>query len=426
VTTAPAPNLTRGGHRDAIDVARVLALVLVVVGHLTLAVVDREEGGLRGANLIALHPGWAAVAVAAPMPIFFAAAGWANATSSALSAAPRLRTLVGAAAVVVIVWSAAVVVAQVVAGAPGIVADGARIATQPVWFLAVYLPFVAGGRHLARAAARRPGAVIGGCLGVLAVLDVARFVLDAPEWLGWPGFFVAWGVAWLAGAWWRDRVERGEFHEQRTGAMLAIGAGAVAIVLVQTCGYSPALIDAVDGARSNTTPPTLYTATVALAQVGVLLVAASLLDAAGRRWRPLWDRSGEAAAGVYLWHLTALTLCAGVIAIGLPVPERLTAAWWWTRPIWWAAVITVALGFVTATAAVQARSRRSAQPSLRWALTGIVFATAGAGLVGLRGPRTVVLAAACSLLFVAAWLALGRCRGPDARAGEGPAGRIFG
>jgi hypothetical protein len=401
---------TGSGHRDAIDVARVLALLVVVCGHLTLAVVDREAGTVRGANLLALHPQWAWVAAAAPMPVFFAAGGWANAGASVPSAVPRLRTLVALATVVVASWSAAVLVAVAVAGEPGVIADGARIATQPVWFLAAYVPFVAAGRFLAGAAARAPVAAIGGSLGVLAALDIARFGLGAPTWLGWPAFFVAWGVPWLAGGWWRARATQG-FRERRTGLALALTAGAAAVALVHLAGYSPALIDAVDGARSNTTPPTLYTAVVGLAQVGILLLCAGWLDVAGHRWRRWWDRAGEAAVGVYLWHLTALALCAGVVALGAPVPERLTATWWLTRPLWWAAVIAVSLGLVAVTAAVRSRLRRPdvapVSPGVGAAIAGVVLTAAGAALVGLRGPRTAPLALACSASFLAAWLAFG-------------------
>jgi hypothetical protein len=399
-------------------VARVLALLLVVVGHLTLAVIDRTDDGVRGANLLELHPDWAVMAALAPMPVFFAAAGWANALATPVAAGPRLGSLVGSAAAVVVAWSAGVVLAAVVAGDPGIVADGARVATQPVWFLAAYVPFAANGRALSSFVVRRPVAVIGGALAVLALLDLARFGFGLPDWIGWPGFFVAWGVPWLLGAWWRHRAEAGAFREQWTGAGLAVGGLVGAIALVNAAGYAPALIDAVDGARSNTTPPTLYTATAAIAQVGVLLVCARLLDAAGRRWRTLWDRAGEAAVGVYLWHLTALALCAGVITLGMPVPERLTAAWWWTRPIWWVAVIAIASGLVAVNAVVRGRIRRRspqrAAPRRVWVLIGVFLATAGAGLVGLRGPRTVELALACSALMIAAWAALG---------GPGPARR---
>lgn len=399
-------------RRDAIDVARILALLVVVLGHLSLAVVDRHGGSVRGANLLELHPGWAWVAAVAPMPVFFAAAGWANAHTSLVAAAPRLRTLVGVATVVVVAWSAGVLIARAVAGEPGVVADGARIATQPAWFLAAYVPFAAAGAALGRlAATRSPVVTIGGCLVALGALDAARFVLDAPQWIAWPGFYLAWAVPWLAGAWWRHRYAEG-FAETRVGVALAIGAAFLGAALVRWGGYAPALIDAVPGARSNTTPPTLYTAVAALAQVGVLLVAAPLLDRAGRRWHRLWRRAGEASVGVYLWHLSALALCSGVVALGLPVPERLTTTWWLTRPLWWAAVIALATGFVLATDVVRARLRRrdraSAPPSRVAVFVGVAAAAAGAALVGLRGPRTVVLALECSALFVGAWVALGR------------------
>lgn len=404
------------GHRDAVDVARVLALALVVVGHLTLAVVDREAGEVRGANLLALHPGWAWVAVVAPMPVFFAAGGWANARATVDTAAPRLRTLVGVAAVVVLSWSVAVVVSALATGEPGVVADGARIATQPVWFLAAYVPFAAAGRSLAGAAARSPVAAIGGCLLVLAALDLARFGLGAPEWIGWVGFALAWGVPWLAGGWWRERSTEG-FAERRTGLVLLAGASVAAVVLVQAAGYAPALIDAVDGARSNTTPPTLYTALIGLAQVGFLLVVARRLDVAGRRWRHLWDRASNVAVGVYLWHLTALALCASAVALGLPVPERLTPAWWLVRPVWWTAVLVVAAGLVVVTERVGGRRREGfgtpPLPTHRAAVAGVVLTTTAAALVGLRGPRTVPLAVACAVLFVAAWIALGGHRRPS-------------
>lgn len=398
-------------RRDAIDVARVMALLIVVLGHLTLAVVDRHDGAVRGANILELHPGWAWVAAAAPMPIFFAAAGWANAHATLASAVPRIRTLVGVAAVVIASWTVGVLVAQVVAGDAGVVADGARIATQPAWFLAAYVPFAAAGGPLARwSAGRSPVITIGSLLVVLLLLDFARFGLNAPQWITWPGFYVAWAVPWIAGGWWRGLSLRG-VAERKAGVVLFVGAVVAAVVLVRWFGYSPALIDAVPGKRSNTTPPTLYTAIAALAQVGALMVGARALDRAGKRWRKLWDRAGEAAVGIYLWHLSALALCGGAIALGMPVPERLTTAWWLTRPLWWAAVIGVALGFVLATDAVRGRLRKKSRSALTQpqpvvvVLFGVVLTAAGAGLVGLRGPRSAPLALWCTGLFVAAWLA---------------------
>ena len=190
-------------RRDAIDVARSLALFVVVFGHLTMAVVDRHGGRVRGANLLALSPRWGWVAVVAPMPVFFAAAGWANASSTLASATSRLRTLVGLAAVVVAAWSLPVIVATVLAGRPGALGSGARLATQPLWFLAAYLPLAAAGGPLARLVARRPVVAIGGCVGALALLDVLRFGCGGPGWIGWIGFLLAWSIPWMLGAWWR-------------------------------------------------------------------------------------------------------------------------------------------------------------------------------------------------------------------------------
>ena len=164
---------------------------MVVLGHLALAIIDRgPDGTLRGANVLSLYPGLAWLAMLAPMPVFFAAAGWANATSTPRSAAPRLSILVGLGAVVVVSWSAASIGEIVVRGEGGVVADGGRVATQPLWFLAVYVPFAALGSRIA-AVAQRPLLAVGGCFAALIVLDVARFGFGAPEALGWPGFFLA-------------------------------------------------------------------------------------------------------------------------------------------------------------------------------------------------------------------------------------------
>jgi hypothetical protein len=397
-------------RRNAIDVARVGALIIVVLGHLSLAVIDRPHGHIRGANLIALHPGAAFVLALAPMPVFFAAAGWAHTTSSLENASVRLRALIGLGAVVVGVWSCTVVVTVAVNGDAGVLGDGARIATQPLWFVAGYAALVPFGRRLAQLARTNIVLVVGGAVGVLAVLDLGRFTLDLPETIGWPGFYLAWTCPWILGAWWRDRYEAGGFGEKRVGLAIALGAIAVGVVLCVFFDYSPAMIDAVPGARSNTTPPSLYTAVAAIGQVGGLMLIATFLDAAGARWRRVWDRAGELALGIYAWHLTALSLCGAVLAAGFPTPTRLTALWWLTRPLWFAAVLGVATLFVLATSGVRAqlrrRSRTAGAPPAYQAALGVVLAVAGGALVGLRGPRNVTLACECAALFVGAWLLL--------------------
>ncbi|HEX5616046.1 MAG TPA: acyltransferase family protein [Acidimicrobiia bacterium] len=402
---------TNPARRDAIDVARMGALALVVLGHLALAVIDRApDGDVRGENLLALYPDWTGLTVLAPMPVFFAAAGWANVRGSLVHRPRQLRTLVGVGAVVVGAWSAVVVIADAVGGDPGLFGDGARIATQPLWFLAAYVPFAVSGERLARAGARAPVLVIGSALALLALLDAARFAFDAPSWVGWPGFFVAWGIPWIAGAWWRDRWEGSAFSEARTGMLLALGAATAAAVLVATFGYSAALIDTTGSGRSNTTPPTLYTAVAALAQVGLLQIVAGGLDRIGRRWRRLWARAGELAIGVYVWHLTALALCVGLVSLGGPAPSRLTAAWWWTRPVWWFLVLIVcaAIVLLTARVRIELEGRGRSRPRGTAAIVaGVALVSAGAAYLGLRGPTTALRATLCTATFVLGWWLIG-------------------
>lgn len=427
-------DLDRTERRPAIDVARILALCVVVCGHLLMAVVDRPERGVRSANLLALQPGLAWLAVLAPMPVFFAAGGWANTRATLATSAVRLRSLVGLSAVVVVVWSVFVAVVTALTGEAGVVGTGARLATQPLWFLAAYVPLAAYGQRLAGLASRMNMVVLAGAgLAGLALLDLARFAWGAPGWVGWPGFFLAWGLPWLAGSWWRQRYEAtAGFRERRTGLGLMVGGAAACVGLVAVFGYSPALIDVVPGARSNTTPPTLYTGVAALAQVGALLLLAPALDRAGRRWDRIWSRAGEAAVGTYLFHLSGLASCIAAVAAvaglgsggaaGVALPERLTWGWWLSRPLWWAAVLAVTALCVALTAMARrslapgARSDRDSTASVassggvipallrRHAVhLGVVTATVAAAYVGLQGPRTIGPAAVCTALFAAAW-----------------------
>lgn len=408
------------GRRDAIDVARTGALAVVVAGHLLLAVIDRgPDGQVRGANLLSLHPDLAWLSLIAPMPVFFAAAGWANSRGGLHTAAARLRPLVGLTTVVVALWYLPALVERTLSGGRGVVGDGARIATQPVWFLAAYLPFAASGQRLARWA-RRPVLAVGACLALLGVLDLLRFAAGVGDAIGWLGFLPAWGVPWLLGAWWRSTESA---HERRVGWCLLAGAVATGWLLVGRGGYEPAFIDAVAGRRSNTTPPTLFTAVAAMGQVGALLVVARWLDRLGHAYRNVLRRARAAAVGVYLWHLSALALCAGVVALGVPLPERLTARWWLLRPVWWTAVLAVTAVLVAATARARAalaeRTRSHPPRGDLPVAVGVAAAAAGAAAVGLRGPASVPLAVGSAAALVIGWWLL---PGPEVRQVHPPAG----
>lgn len=196
-------------------------------------------------------------------------------------------------------------------------------------------------------------------------------------------------------------------RERLTGLLLAGGAIVVATTMVLTAGYRPTLIDVVDGARSNTTPPTSFTAIAGIAQVGVLMVVAGSLDTIALRHGALVRCAGTAAVGVYVWHLTAFALCAAALAADLWAPERFTPAWWITRPFWFAGVLAVTATLVIATARVRAPlTKRYTDRVGGRAAIGLLSATAGGIVVGLIGPRTAIGAVGGSVAFVLAWWAL--------------------
>jgi hypothetical protein len=175
-------------------------------------------------------------------------------------------------------------------------------------------------------------------------------------------------------------------------------------------GYDPALIDAVEGQRSNTTPPGLFTAVAALVQVGLLMMMASGLDGLAARRRRLFDQAGAVSVAVYVWHLTALALCAAVIAAGLWAPVRFSLGWWLTRPLWFAAVLGATALLVALAGRGRDRQHRETTPLGRPSTTriaiGLASTTAGAGIVGLLGPRTLPSALLAASTFVTGWWCL--------------------
>ena len=388
--------------------ARSLALFAVVLGHLVLAVIDRDpSGSLRGDNLIALYPHLSWLTLIAPMPIFFAAGGWANATATARSSAARLRTLMGLGAVVVTIWSGASIIELLIVGQGSTLADGARIATQPLWFLTAYIPFAAYGKRIA-VLATRPIITVGIALVALTAIDIARFGFDANDKWGWPSFFLAWSIPWIIGSWWRRASHSQSFNERRVGCALFITGVTAAIMLVKTAHYYPALIDAVPNKRSNTTPPTLFTAVAAIGQTGVLMMNATPLDSVARRWRSLINALGTVSIAVYMWHLSALALCAGLIALGAPSPTRLSTAWWLTRPLWFALVIAITAMLASATSFTRKKLQsRASKPHVAETFhAGVALAILGAGIVGLYGPRTLPGASIAIAAFIGSWWCL--------------------
>ena len=378
-----------------------------------MAVVDRgPSGALRGDNVLALHPGLAFLGLLAPMPIFFAAGGWASAggPSTSRDVVRRISPVVLVAAIVCGAWGTASIVSILATGGANTVSRGARIATQPLWFLAAYVPFVATYRVFARAATHIR-VIIPAAVAFVVLGDWLQYARTFPRQIGFPGFFVVWGTPWLIGTWWHRRSEDPAFDERRTGAALTLIGLVACVLLVRFVGYSPSLIDAVPGRRTNSTPPGLFTMAAAVAQVGVLMMVARMLDSVANRHRNLVKRFSSVAVGIYAWHLTGFALCAAMIALGLPAPERFSTTWWLTRPLWFVAIITVTFAFADPTRRLVARIGTKGATNAGPTSIAVLLATTGTALTGLYGPRSIPM----SLVIVSVTILAVRFLRPQSR-----------
>ena len=374
-----------------------------------MVVIDRSaRGTVRGTNLLAVYPDWEWLGLVSPMPMFFVAAGWANARSTPATAVRRLRVLIGTSAVVIVAWSLLSIGELLITHRSDVLGDGAHIATQPLWFLAAYVPF-AGWAHVTARFTTHIAPFILMCVAIVTISDVSRFVFDAPRWIGYPGFFATWIIPWSLGMWWRDAHETGARDEKTIGvALVAIGIIASA-VLVRFFDYTPSLIDAVPGHRSNTTPPTLFTCAAALAQAGLVMWCGQWLDGVAARRRHLLSRFNAASLGIYVWHLSAVVLCAALIALGVPMPTRFSLGWWIMRVPWFGTIIAVTAALVWITQLFHRHSTRDLAddtPSPRVIASGVSLVTIGATLTGLYGPRSLPLASAMTGCFVGGWFLL--------------------
>jgi len=165
-------------------------------------------------------------------------------------------------------------------------------------------------------------------------------------------------------------------------------------------------------ARSNTFPPSLALVALATWQFGVVLALRGAVD----RWldRPrAWAAvvgANRIAMTVYLWHLTAMVVVAGVaLPRGwMPQPPPGSAAWWAWRPLWVVALATALVPLVALFARVElARVAPRPQSSARMALAAVAVA-AGMGVLARRG--FVDPGAGLALLAAGWWLLRGRAR----------------
>lgn len=301
-----------------IDTVRAMAMAGVVAGHWLVTAVVVGPGGVLD-DLAVISP-------LRPLPeltplswllqtlgLFFFAGGYAGVTSHRRAMARgesaarwylvRLRRLVTAVAVVMLAWG---VVLAVLGGwadlRPGAAAVVINLVTSPLWFLGVYLLLLAG-IGLARALHGRMGAAavllpIGAA--TLVELAVAAGVAQPVGYLTLP---LVWWAPWQFGV----ALASGWRPGARHAASLAVAGVAAMAVLIGLAGY-PASAVGGTAARSNLNPPSLVALSLAIAQVGMVLLAAPVLRrlAGWRGWRAIIGWINERTLPIFLLHQSAL------------------------------------------------------------------------------------------------------------------------
>ncbi|WP_243071277.1 acyltransferase family protein [Candidatus Mycolicibacterium alkanivorans] len=332
------------------DLYRVIALVLIVVGHWVMACLTFSDGAFWRENPLVDMP-WTRwlTWIFQVVPVFFVVAGYASAVSwgHRLSEESRQAWLrrrlarpVGPTAVyvVVVLLVVAVLAALGVAGAE--LDFGAWAVAMHLWFLGVFVLVVAL-TPVAVAGHRRWGLWVPAVMVVVvAALDAATLGAHVP-YLGWLNYLLPWTVLYQLGIAWQDGMLRG-----RAAVAVAI-VSAVALGLLVGLGPYPVSMIGVPGAAvNNTSPPNLALLALGCTEAGLVLAAAPAVNRAlhSVRAQRLLAVANDNVMALYLWHMVPVVVVAlaGYPTGLLPQPALGSSEWWLFRLEWVAILAVVA------------------------------------------------------------------------------------
>lgn len=351
LSAADVERLTPSSRDRYVDFVRAFSIVVVVIGHWTIALIFWEDSSIFVHNVVGHQSGlWLATWVLQVMPLFFFVGGFSNSLgwesvvdrggSYGEFMSRRLVRLFRPTVVFVAVWLVIEVGLHVFdLGADGVF-RGTFLPFGPLWFLGVYVVVVAltpitlawHERWRIRAVAVMVTVVVG--------VEVLRFGFGV-GWVGWLNLLVVWVLVHQIGYFYAD------------GSLLAAGArtwwllvaGGLAGLVVLTnldlvtgeLWYPRSMVGVDIEPVSNMSPPSLAIVALASWQVG----AAMLLRDPLSRWlqRPgVWTvvvYVNSIIMTVFLWHLTALVVAIlALYPAGFGQSTEPTLRWWAERVIW--------------------------------------------------------------------------------------------
>ncbi len=404
-----------------VDLVRAASIVVVVLGHWTMGALSRDASGeVSVSNVLEvtplLHPvTW----VLQVMPLFFFAAGFANATSLwhgrplRLFLTGRLDRVLRPVLPFLGIWLALVVLLPALGVGPDLVRAAGANAAMVLWFLAVYLLLALVAPAQAKLHGSRPWLL-------LVVLPPLALGLDQLQDTAWAGvglanYVVVFAFCQQLGMLYAD----GRLQSVPRSIWWLCAAAATALLVLATGPgpYPVSMIGLPGQEMSNMLPPSVCVVLVAVLQVSLLMLTRPQLQRLLERPR-VWGATVSVnltVLTIFLWHLTAFVMVAGAaLALGVPLPE-VGSAWWWAHKLVWvgaSAVVTAVLVLLLR----GAERPRQVVAAARYAVPATVLAVAGLAMVAAAGfadPLSsggVALgglrfaAAPGALLVVASWL----------------------
>ncbi|WP_234802545.1 acyltransferase family protein [Mycobacteroides salmoniphilum] len=387
----------RPAREFSLDLYRVSAVLIVVLGHWVASAVSYQDGHFIYLNVLVEMPWtqWLTL-IFQVVPVFFVVAGYANAASwtrwrdahgdrTLDWIRHRVTTTLGPTTVYV---AAALAVVGVLSGI-GIGGSplelGAWAIAMHLWFLPVYLVTVSLTPWLVAAHRRRGVAVLIALTLCVAAIDIATFGAGAPV-IGVTNYLFVWaaiyqiGIAWFGGA-----------LQGRRPILLSAGAAATLAALVWLGPYPVSMLGVPGQAVHNSSPPTIALLAFAATQSGLLLAAAPAVTRWLQRSRrqPLLTMVNANVMALYLWHMIAVVV---VVLIGypghlMPQPALGSGAWWLSRVMWVAILVALTAAIILLLSAMRAcvwrRTRAISVVALRasprwltalWLLVGTAMA----------------------------------------------------
>jgi hypothetical protein len=256
------------------------------------------------------------------VPVFFVAAGYANAavvdswrrtgTGYASFITVRVSRIIGPMTVFLLFFAAAGTIGAW-AGWPVQASAYSRQFAQLLWFAVVYLLLLGAAPLAVWLHDRFGGWVMLPLLAALIGVDAAvRITGDLSlQWLNlafvWP-LAHQWGIAY----------HRGWFRTWSVPALVALFAGGVAVIaaLVAWLHYPPAAVAWADMVVANLLPPTLAITVLGLCQTAVLalLEKARVAEHPSPAWQQRIRLTNALLLSAYLWQVPVIVLAAAILA----------------------------------------------------------------------------------------------------------------